>query len=264
MFIVRDDSRIADIVFQTSDTTWQAYNQYGGNSLYCGAPYSNAGTAYGCAGRAVKVSYNRPMDTRNHDPQSFLFNAEYPMIRFLEANGYNVKYWSGVDTDRFGANAVMGLTSAKKPKIFLSTGHDEYWSGAQRTNVENARNAGVNLSFMSGNEVYWKTRWEPAITGAMAGHRTLVSYKETLAGAKIDPSTGVDGHLARPALQPALDIRWRPPRERTDWIDLDRQLLRLRDQRPVVDVGPAFLAQHARGRVVARRDGDTRLRFARV
>jgi len=27
VFIVRDDSRTADIVFQTSDTTWQAYNQ---------------------------------------------------------------------------------------------------------------------------------------------------------------------------------------------------------------------------------------------
>ena len=126
------------------------------------------------------------------------------MIRFLEANGYNVKYWSGVDTDRFGANAVMGLTSAKKPKIFLSIGHDEYWSGAQRTNVENARNAGVNLSFMSGNEVYWKTRWESSITGAMAGHRTLVSYKETLAGRK-DRSVNrtSDRHLARHALRPA-------------------------------------------------------------
>ena len=191
IFVVRDDSRTADILMQTSDTTWQAYNLYGGNSLYCGAPYSNAGTAYGCLARAVKVSYNRPFDTRNHDPQSFLFNAEYPMIRFLEANGYNVKYWSGVDTDRFGANAAMGLTSAKKPKIFLSVGHDEYWSGAQRTNVENARNAGVNLSFMSGNEVYWKTRWEPAISGSLAGHRTLVSYKETLAGSKIDPLPGV-------------------------------------------------------------------------
>ena len=46
VFIVRDDARKADVVMQTSDTTWQAYNQYGGGSLYCGGPQSNAGTVY--------------------------------------------------------------------------------------------------------------------------------------------------------------------------------------------------------------------------
>ena len=38
-------------------------------------------------------------------------------------------------------------------KVFLSVGHDEYWSGVQRANVEAARNAGVHLAFFSGNEV---------------------------------------------------------------------------------------------------------------
>ena len=55
IFIVRDDARQSDVLFQTSDTTWQAYNSYGGNSLYTGAP----------AGRAYKVSYNRPFNTRD-------------------------------------------------------------------------------------------------------------------------------------------------------------------------------------------------------
>ena len=75
------------------------------------------------------MSYNRPFDTRAHDPQSFLFNAEYPMVRWLEANGYDVKYWAGVDTDRRGA----AMTGSRKPKAFLSVGHDESWSGDQRT-----------------------------------------------------------------------------------------------------------------------------------
>ena len=44
--------------------------------------------------------------------------------------------------------------------MFMSVGHDEYWSGNQRAKVEAARDAGVNLAFMSGNEVFWKTRWE--------------------------------------------------------------------------------------------------------
>ena len=66
-----------------SDTTWQAYNSYGGNSLYTGSP----------AGRAYKVSYNRPFNTRVvDDGQDWVFNAEYPMVRWLEANGYDVSY----------------------------------------------------------------------------------------------------------------------------------------------------------------------------
>ena len=71
--------------------------------------------------------------------------------------------------------------------MFLSVGHDEYWSGAQRANVEAARDAGVNLAFFSGNEVFWKTRWETSIDGPARRYRTLVSYKETHANAKIDP-----------------------------------------------------------------------------
>ena len=64
-------------------------------------------------------------------------------------------------------------------KVFMSTGHDEYWSGPQRANVEAARDAGVNLAFFSGNEMFWKTRWEPSIDGTNTSYRTLVCYKET-------------------------------------------------------------------------------------
>src|SRR5207247_11030959 len=144
-----DDAREADILVQTSDTTWQAYNRYGNGSLYCtpaGIGVSNAGTAYvnTCPNRATKVSYNRPFDTRLVSNLSWVFSAEYPMVRFLEANGYNVKYWAGVDTDRRGPDLV---SSTLKPKTFISSGHDEYWSGNQRTAVENGRNAGMHLAF---------------------------------------------------------------------------------------------------------------------
>ena len=167
VFVVRDDERQSDLLFQTSDTTWQAYNAYGGNSLYAGSP----------AGRAYKVSYNRPFTTRDTRPRDWLFNAEYPMVRWLEANGYDVSYTTGVDTDRRGAELL-------EHKAFLSVGHDEYWSGAQRANVEAARAAGVHLAFFSGNEVFWKTRWEPSIDGSGTPYRTLVCYKETHANAE--------------------------------------------------------------------------------
>ena len=111
-----------------------------------------------------------------------MFNAEYPMVRWLERNGYDVTYTTGVDSDRFGS-------LIKRHRVFLSVGHDEYWSGAQRANVEAARDAGVNLAFFSGNEVFWKTRWENSIDGAP--YRTLVAYKETHANAKIDPQAAM-------------------------------------------------------------------------
>ncbi len=188
-FIVRNDADRSDLLFQTADTTWQAYNNYGGNSLYAGAP----------AGRAYKVSYNRPFHTRGVDNgQDWVFNAEYPMVRWIEANGYNVSYISGVDADRFGSQLL-------NRKVFLSVGHDEYWSAAQRANVETARNAGVNLAFFSGNEVFWKTRWENSIDGSGTSHRTLVSYKETKADAKIDPTPVWTGTWRDPRFSPPYD-----------------------------------------------------------
>ncbi len=114
------------------------------------------------------------------------------MVRWLECNGYDVSYFTGVDSDRFG-NELL------EHKLFLSVGHDEYWSAAQRANVEAARAAGEHLAFFSGNQIFWKTRWETSIDGSGTPYRTLVSYKETHAGAKIDPRTRLDGHLARRA-----------------------------------------------------------------
>ena len=181
-FVVRDDDGGSDLLFQTADTTWQAYNRYGGNSLYSGSP----------AGRAYKVSYNRPFTTRDYAPEDWLFNAEYPMVRWLERNGYDVSYFTGVDGDRRGAEL-------REHGAFLSVGHDEYWSGTQRANVEAARDAGVHLAFFSGNEVFWKTRWENS-------HRTLVCYKETHANAKIDPAPGVwTGTWRDPRFSPPAD-----------------------------------------------------------
>src|SRR5204862_2284791 len=112
------------------------------NSLYKGS-----GPGGGPApGRAYKVSYNRPFNNRaqtyGYGPQSWVFYNEYPMVRFLEQNGYDVSYQSGVDTDRFGS-------LLQSHKVFISAGHDEYWSGGQRAAVENARNAGVDLGFFS-------------------------------------------------------------------------------------------------------------------
>jgi hypothetical protein len=192
VFVVRDDASTSDMVYQTSDTTWQAYNTYGGGSFYSGG--LNTGV-----GRSYKISYNRPFITRSVDGgQDWFFHAEVSMVRWLEANGYNVSYISGIDTDRSGSLLL-------NHKAFLSVGHDEYWSGTQRANVEAARNAGVHLAFFSGNEVFWKTRWENSIDGSNTSYRTLVCYKETHANAKIDPTSTWTGTWRDPRFSPPSD-----------------------------------------------------------
>ncbi|MFC8682211.1 DUF4082 domain-containing protein [Microbacterium ureisolvens] len=186
IFIVRNDGSTSQVLFQTSDPTWQAYNTYGGSSFYQGAANN----------RAYKLSYNRPFATRHGETRrDFYFASEYATVRFLERNGYDVSYIAGVDTDRRGAELL-------KHKVFLSVGHDEYWSGAQRANIQSARDAGVNLQFLTGNEGYWRTRYEPSVDGSNTAYRTLVSYKETWSNQKIDPSNEWTG-------------TWRDPRYAT-------------------------------------------------
>ncbi|HEY4968173.1 MAG TPA: N,N-dimethylformamidase beta subunit family domain-containing protein, partial [Puia sp.] len=186
-FIVRDDANAAPIFFKASDATWQAYNNYGGASLYVGAGLPNS--------HASKVSYNRPFLTRNGlggggSAEDWLMNSEYPMIRFMEANGFNMTYTTDVDIARTSPNPILSH------RAFLSVGHDEYWSKPERDNVEAAKAAGIHLAFFSGNEVYWKTRWENSVDGTNTPFRTLVCYKEgkmptpqeNACGGKCDPT----------------------------------------------------------------------------
>jgi hypothetical protein len=177
IFVVRNDASTSPIMFQTSDTTWQAYNYYGNGSLYGpGSP------DFALPNRTYAVSYNRPFLTRSFDIESdtFFFGAEFAMVQWLEANGYDVTYTTGVDSARYGSLIL-------NHKVFMDTGHDEYVSGPARTNIEAARAAGVNLAFFSGNEVFWKTRWGNSIDPSNTAYRSLICYKETLAFAKLDP-----------------------------------------------------------------------------
>ncbi|AHG48737.1 Mo-co oxidoreductase dimerization domain protein (plasmid) [Rhizobium leguminosarum bv. trifolii CB782] len=212
-FVVRDDASHSNIVFQTSDTTWQAYNAWGGASLYYGeVPVDpaamigylppNCSCGLQAIGRASAVSYNRPIITNtspvggSHD---YIFGVESSAISWLEQNGYDVSYISGVDAARSGSLLL-------NHDAYLSVGHDEYWSAEQRSNVEAARDAGVNLAFWSGNECYWKVRWESSIDGSGQAYRTMVCYKETW-GTSTDPSnvgTGTwrDPRYADPGQQP--------------------------------------------------------------
>jgi hypothetical protein len=161
-FVVRNESSTSDIVVQTSDQTWQAYNNYGGQDLY-------GGTGPAPDGRAYQVSYNRPLDIGGDNG---IYGSEFQMLSWLERNGYDVSYLSGVDVSTKGSLLL-------NHKVYLSSGHDEYWTQDQYSNVLAARKAGVRQAFFSGNEVFWKTRLAPSIDGTSTANRTLVCYKMT-------------------------------------------------------------------------------------
>ena len=197
VFIVRNDASTSDVMYQTSDESWQAYNYYGAGSLY-----SQAKPVFDLTDRSYKVSYNRPFLTRgfNQEWDTWIFGAEFAMIQWLEENGYDVTYFTGVDADRNGS-------LIKRHKVYMDSGHDEYWTGQQRANVQAARDAGVNLAFFSGNTMFWKTRWENSIDGTSTPDRTLVCYKETLAFAKLDTQNPTlwTGTFRDPSFSPPAD-----------------------------------------------------------
>ena len=189
IFIVRNDASTSNILFQASDTTYQAYNDsINGQNLYtddsCGQWEPQC--------RSYKVSYNRPFTTRSFEYSDWTFNGEYPMIRWLEANGYDVSYFTNTDTERNGSLIL-------NHKVWMSNGHDEYWSPAMRANVLAARNAGVHLAFFSGNTMFWKIRWENSTDGTNTPYRTMVCYKETY------------GDVTDPLDPPTWTGTWRDP-----------------------------------------------------
>nr|WP_244561355.1 DUF4082 domain-containing protein [Bradyrhizobium canariense] len=188
-FIIRNDASHSDMVLQTSDEDWQAYNGWGGASLYLG-------NGPGINGSAYAVSYNRPLVTRDGEGTfaeggDSPFTAEFAAIQWLEQNGYDVSYISGIDA---ATNGSLLLNH----KVLMDAGHDEYWTEAQRANVEAAAHAGVNLAFLTGNEIFWKTRLAPSIDGSGSANRTLISYKDTHANALLDPTGQATGNYSDP------------------------------------------------------------------
>jgi hypothetical protein len=159
VFIVKDD-RPADILFQCSDNTWSAYNQWPSNfSLYT-HPQGNQGPW-------ADVSFDRPYgryaqyQSVVNDPQTIGTGEwlcfEFPLAYFLEQHGYDVTYVSNSDM----VSPERGL----KCKCFLSVAHDEYWDRRQYDSVVKLRDAGVSLLFLSGNAVCWVSPFRASSDG---------------------------------------------------------------------------------------------------
>lgn len=175
-FVVRDDSSTSDVLFQSSFTTFLAYNNTGGYSLY--EFNSIAGQ------RAFKVSYDTPFSQTTTRTGEFnnILRWEYNMARWLESQGYDVSYVTNMDVH---SNPQI----LQQHKAFLSVGHDEYWSLEERNNIEQARdgNPAVNIAFFSSNTAYWRVRFENStITGQ--NDRVMACYKDEWAQDPVAPT----------------------------------------------------------------------------
>jgi hypothetical protein len=165
IFIVRDD-RKADVLFQCSDNTWQAYNRWpsqfslydngehqwwwgGGVSISCNRPY----------GKYCQI-FDAPLSTGSGE---FLL-WEFPIAFWLEQQGYDITYISNLDTH----SEAAGLLRAK---AILSVGHDEYWSIEMFENLQAAIATGVSVAFLSGNAVCGRVHIGPDSVGR--ANRTL-------------------------------------------------------------------------------------------
>jgi hypothetical protein len=161
VFIVRDDSP-ADVLFQCSDNTWQAYN---------GWPYKFSVYTHpkGGQGPWADVSFDRPYGREAqsaaivNDPLSVGSGAwltfEFPLAYWLEQQGYDVRYCSNSD--------MISPERGLKCKAFLSVGHDEYWDIRQYESVVKMRDTGVNILFLSGNAVCWVSPFKPSGNGQL-------------------------------------------------------------------------------------------------
>ncbi|MCU1281091.1 MAG: hypothetical protein JWM53_4637 [bacterium] len=167
--------------------TWQAYNNWGGQSLY--SSNSRGSRA------ALRVSFNRPYSC---DDLPYMQQYEFPLIRWLEREGYDVSYVADIDVDRLPLELL-------RHRLIVVAGHSEYWSKRMRDAFEAAVAAGTNLALLGANTSYWQIRYED-------DNRTIDEYRD----AQIDPNPD-------PALKTVRFRDLQPPRPPCTLLGIDYQ-----------------------------------------
>ncbi len=141
------------VLVQVPVNTWEAYNRWGGKSLY----------QFGTSMHAVEVSFDRPFDQQVF--YDMVTRLELPWVRFLERNGIDVSYQTDVDTDSAPGSLLHH-------RLVFSIGHDEYWTQRMRGAFNRALALSTNLMFGS-NSGEWRMRYA-------VGRRTIVEWRNHL------------------------------------------------------------------------------------
>lgn len=198
VFVVKEH-RPSDLLFQVSDLTWQAYNKWPGNDSL----YDDGAPSVWYSGPNVRVSFDRPyakycqiLDAPLSAGSGEFLLWEHPMAFWLEKQGYDVTYCSNLDLQL--DPGVLELS-----KVFLSVGHDEYWSRAMYENALKARDGGLSLAFFSGNSVYHEILlYDSSVNGAPCrayARDKLFPDEEKLMGASSYGSGYGDWIVTQPA-----------------------------------------------------------------
>ncbi len=195
----------ARMLLALSTDTWHAYNDFGGRNLYTGA---------------TQVSLQRPMArgylhkppghgrrvtlTTRDDPE---MNAHVGYLRTHHLSGWagsagwpdwELPFLQWAEREGYAVDVVTNPDLEDHPQLlehyplYLSVGHDEYWSMGMRDTVEGFIAAGGHAAFLSGNTAFWQVRFEdraPLPSGAEGPAATMVGFKGQL---KRDPVWDTD------------------------------------------------------------------------
>ena len=139
-FVVRSANPGGDtrILLQLASNTYNAYNNWGGFSLYAYHGLSQ--------NQGHRVSFERPGGSQ-------FSKWELPFVQWAERAGYRIDYAINSDLE-FRPELLAHY------RLVLSVGHDEYWSAPMRDHLETFIAQGGNVAFFSGNSVCWQVRSE--------------------------------------------------------------------------------------------------------
>ncbi len=148
------------LLAQLPTSTYEAYNAWGGDSLYPGGAdrVGITGTTQG-----VEVSYQRPYESITGAGQ--FFARDVAMVRFLERYGYPVSYTTSESVDE-----DPGQLAGRR--AIIDFGHSEYWSERQAAAFTRARDSGTSLLFLGSDTLAWRVRYTRASRGAGDRGRT--------------------------------------------------------------------------------------------
>jgi hypothetical protein len=174
--------------------TWHAYNDFGGRNLYTGATSASLrrpmapGYLYKPPGPGQRSTATHPPDpqiathvgyVRLNHLSPWCASAGWPNweLRFVEwaaREGYAIDMVTNADLEDHPE--LLGPDSPYA--LYLSIGHDEYWSGPMRDTVEAFIARGGNAAFLSGNTSMWQVRLEdPTGDDGTGPAATMVGYK---------------------------------------------------------------------------------------
>ncbi|MCU1369926.1 MAG: hypothetical protein JWO77_1120 [Ilumatobacteraceae bacterium] len=207
-FVVRPPTGAptAPALLALSTNTWNAYNDFGGSQLYTGATSVSfqrpmaRGYLHKPPGEGRRVTNQAPYDPQMTAQRGYLAahhlspyagsagwpDWELPFLQWAEREGYAIDVVLNADLAEHPG--LLAKTAEEGGySLYLSVGHDEYWSGHMRDTVEGFIGRGGHAAFLSGNTAFWQVRLEePTPEGPAA---SMVGYKGFF---KNDPVYGTD------------------------------------------------------------------------